>query len=31
VIEITGMIMMGNVIAKCPKPPKRGKLRRGRS
>ncbi|MFC6082316.1 DUF1707 SHOCT-like domain-containing protein [Sphaerisporangium aureirubrum] len=31
VIEITGMIMMGNVVAKCPKPPKRGKIRRGRS
>lgn len=31
VIEITGMIMMGNVVAKCPKPPRRGRLRRGRS
>ncbi|MEU9888176.1 DUF1707 domain-containing protein [Sphaerisporangium sp. NPDC051011] len=29
VIEITGMIMMGNVVAKSPKPPRRGWGRRG--
>ncbi|WP_424536258.1 DUF1707 SHOCT-like domain-containing protein [Sphaerisporangium viridialbum] len=28
VIEITGMIMMGNVVAKVPKPPRRGWARR---
>ncbi|WP_308250048.1 DUF1707 SHOCT-like domain-containing protein [Sphaerisporangium fuscum] len=28
VIEITGVIMMGNVVAKSPKPPKRGWIRR---
>jgi hypothetical protein len=28
VIEITGRIMMGNVVAKAPKPPKRGWMRR---
>ncbi|WP_248961604.1 DUF1707 SHOCT-like domain-containing protein [Sphaerisporangium perillae] len=28
VIEITGMIMMGNVVAKSPKPPRRGWARR---
>ncbi|MEV7967489.1 DUF1707 domain-containing protein [Sphaerisporangium sp. NPDC088356] len=28
VIEITGVIMMGNVVAKAPKPPKRGWPRR---
>ncbi|MFC4587352.1 DUF1707 SHOCT-like domain-containing protein [Sphaerisporangium corydalis] len=31
VIEITGMIMMGNVIAKAPKPPRRGWSKRRRS
>ncbi|MEU8265698.1 DUF1707 domain-containing protein [Sphaerisporangium sp. NPDC049002] len=30
VIEITGMIMMGNVVAKVPKPPRRGWTRRDR-
>jgi Domain of unknown function (DUF1707) len=30
VIEVTGMIMMGNVVTKYPKPPKRGWSRRRR-
>ncbi|MFC4532591.1 DUF1707 SHOCT-like domain-containing protein [Sphaerisporangium dianthi] len=31
VIEITGVIMMGNVVAKSPKPPRRGWTRRRRA